>query len=52
MKPNNKLGKLRFDPEQAFESLRTKAKKVFGISKKEVDEQISQARTSRKRHKF
>jgi hypothetical protein len=34
MKPDNKLGKLRFDPNQAFEELRKLGRRVMLVPKK------------------
>lgn len=44
MKPDNKLGKLRFAPEQAFETLRTKGRRAFAISKEELERRIADER--------
>jgi hypothetical protein len=40
MKPDNKLGKLRFDAEEAFENLRAKAKKILAVSKEELEQRL------------
>jgi hypothetical protein len=51
MKPDNKLGKLHFDPMQAIENLRTKARKVLVLSKEEIDRRVATERLRKRRSK-
>jgi hypothetical protein len=39
IKPDNKLGKLRFEPEEAFQKLRELGRQVLSISKKSANAQ-------------
>lgn len=51
MKPDNKLGKLRFDPEEGFETLRAEARKVFALSKKDLDLKVAAERQKNQRRR-
>jgi hypothetical protein len=51
MKPDNKRGKLRFDPDQAFEQLRLKARKALTLSKRDLDEKVEADRRSNRRRR-
>jgi hypothetical protein len=48
MKPDNKLGHLEFEPNQAFDNLRTLARKVIAAPKKTTGKESGKRKTARK----
>jgi hypothetical protein len=41
MKPDNKLGRIEAEPEQAFENLRKLARRIVSVKKKPTEKPIS-----------